>query len=163
MNRALYIIGIVCAVIFFFVTGFYIAETVDAGFNSIMRYDDPYMSYYGVGRAEVTEEAAIVSIFFFILFMVIDLLGLIKVKTKTMKVMAILGLSFSGLFLIWNFAVLSSPGSMSFDEVGLAWLLYCMIMLAFSIVGLVQSAKYSKRLKQGAAGVNPTESDLLDS
>lgn len=161
MNKAFYIAGIVFSVIFLFTCGFYVAE-VDAARSYA------YMSYYSDATfyeslswgTSATLEAATVSLFFFLAFITIDLLGLIKVKTTTMKVMGIIGLSISGIFLLWDFAVLSSPSSLSFDEVGVGFMFYCLIMLAFTIVGLVQSAKYAKMQKNGGAAAN---GDILDS
>ena len=166
MNKAFYIIGIVFAIIFFFVCGFYIADVNSARSLEILSSYSSYDSYssysYGSGIAEsLTEEAGMISIFFFLSFMVIDLLGLMKVKTKTTKVMAIIGLAISALFLLWDFAMISSPGSMSFDEVGMGFLLYCFIMLAFCIVGLVQSVQSAKMLKTGGTAGH-SESHILD-
>lgn len=173
MNRAFYIIGIVFSVIFLFVVSYYIAEVskarIDDLFSSFNNYSydsySSYSSYSSSGRAEAyTSEAAMWSLFFFLVFIAIDLLGLLKVKTKTTKVLSIIGLSISGIFLLWNFAVMSSPGSLSFDEVGPGWAFYCLIMLAFTIIGLVQSVRYSKRtINGGSTGVGNTNKDLLDS
>ena len=171
MNRAFYIIGIVFAVVFFGVTGYYVTE-VDAAqwrefyetyYNNDGYGYSSYSSYSGV-VADITMEAGMWSLFFFLAFAAIDLLGLIKVKTKTMKPMAIIGLSITGIFLIWNFGVLTSPSSLSFDEVAPGWVLYCLIMLAFTIVGLVQSVRYHKRQSQPHLAVKTAENeDLLDS
>ena len=177
MNRAFYIVGIVFAVIFFFFCGYYIAEVESARsaylYDSFYGYSDyGYGSYYSSYThnyaSDYTEEAALWSIFFFLLFITIDLLGLLKVKTKTTKIMSIIGLSISGIFLLWNFGVLADPGAMSFDEVGGAWILYSFIMLAFSIVGLTQAVRFSKgggqpQAAAGAARPLKEESDLLDS
>ncbi len=153
MNKALYIIGIFFAIVFFFICGFYIVEVNDARlvdlYSSSSYGYDSYSSYsYDFGIADsLTEEAGFVSLFFFLSFVAIDLLGLLKVKTKTTKVMSIIGLAFSGLFIVWDFAMISSPGSISFHEVGMGFLLYCVIMLAFCIVGLIQSFQYAKILR----------------
>ncbi|MCR9174311.1 MAG: hypothetical protein NXI10_17570 [bacterium] len=168
MNRAFYIVGIVFSVIFFFVCGYYIAEVHDARMMDLFA-SGPYGSYdlyssFGSGIAEsLTEEAGMVSLFFFLSFITIDLLGLLKVKTSTAKVMSIIGLAISGIFLLWNFAMLSSPGSLSFDEVGVGFLLYCFIMLAFTIVGLIQSVKYAKNQGQGTTAQVKEQVDVLDS
>lgn len=162
MNRAFYIVGIVFSVIFFFVSAYYISEARDAYLNELFSYDYSGYGYSylytGTSRADVSFEGALVSLFFFLAFLAIDLMGLLKVKTSTAKVMSIIGLSISGIFLLWNFGVLTSPGAMSFDEVGPAWMLYCMIVLAFSIVGLVQSVRFAKMGKSAT-----TVSDILDS
>lgn len=176
MNRAFYIIGIVFSVIFAGIISHYADEVSDARFDmfwndyssySSYGYDDySYSSYSSYSNADdLTVEAALWSLFFFLCFGAIDLLGLLKVKTRTVKVLSIIGLSLTGIFLLWNFGVMSSPGSMSFDEVAPGWSFYAMVMLAFTIVGLVQSVRYAR--KQGSRGVSQEApaagSDLLDS
>lgn len=173
MNRAFYIVGIVFSFFYIGIIGNYSDDASMArgdyymdllnGYDSFNSYD--YM--YGTGVDEITSEAALISLFFILCFIAIDLIGLIKVKTKTMKVMGILGLCFSGIFLFWNFAVMSSPGSMSIDEVGGAFGFYGTIILAFSIVGLVQSVRFFKYPERylGKGNVPTPEGssgDLLD-
>ena len=151
MNKAFYIAGILLSIIFFFVSAFYISEVDYARFQDFQYYLNSYdtynyMSYSSFSSAadDLTMEVGTISLLFFAAFIAIDLLGLIKVKTKTTKVFSIIGLSITFIFILWDFAVLSSPGAMSFDEVGAAWLLYAIVMLAFCIVGTVQSFRYSK-------------------
>ncbi len=175
MNKAFYIVGIVFSVIFSGVISYYSEEVSDARFDmywndyssfSSYGYDDyTYSSFSSSNHEDLSVEAGLWSLFFFLAFGAIDLLGLLKVKTRTMKVTAIIGLSFTGIFLLWNFGVLTSPGSMSFDEVAPGWSFYAMVMLAFTIVGLVQSVRYGRRQAAGAASqeVKTESSDLLDS
>lgn len=162
--KALYIVGIVLSVIFMFVIGFFIGEVESARYMSYYDYSNPYGSYnynsYYNNGSEDTMLAAIVSFFFFAFFILAGILGLIKVKTKTNKVLSIIGLSFSGIFFLWNFLVMLSPSSLSFDEVGGGWGFYSLMMLAFMIVGLVQAVKYSKRR---VAMNSPQSVDVLDS
>lgn len=175
MNRAFYIVGIVFAVVFLFVGGYYAEEVDSVKWSSFYEslsssYDDYGYNYgysYEYEAEDLTVAAGLWSLFFFLCFIAIDILGLIKIKTSTVKVFSIIGLSLSGIFLLWDFAVLASPGSLSFDEVYPGWVLYCLIMLAFCIVGLVQSVRYNKRQLNGGnpqAVSSPSESkDLLDS
>ncbi len=165
MNKAFYIVGIVFGFIFMCVTGYFMAEVAVARsmeFISSMNSYSTYSSYSSVysGFAEsATSTAAMVSIFFFLLFITVDLLGLMKVKTKVVKVFAIIGLSLSGIMLLWDILVLADPGAISFDEVGGAFIFYSLIVIAFSIVGLVQSIRFSKGPQQHVQ----LEKDLLDS
>lgn len=171
MNKAFYIVGIVFSVIFLILTAGYAEEVSSArysyffdSYNSYGSYDYNYYDY-GSSASDLTMSAALWSLFFFLCFIVIDLLGLLKVKTKTTKVLSIIGLSLSGIFLLWNFAVLSSPGALSFDEVSPAWVLYCLTMLAFTIIGLIQSIRYGRKV---AVAVNEPSAaveskDILDS
>lgn len=166
MNKAFNIVGIVASVLFLIISLHYISEVNQVRIQELLEsfsnsYDYGYTTYmsYGSEADDLTTEAGLISMVFFLLFVAIEILGLIKVKTATMKVLSIIGMSVTGIFLLWDFAVLSSPGAMSFDEVGVAWLLYCLIMLAFSIVGLIQSVRFEKR------GVvkSSVETDVLDS
>jgi hypothetical protein len=169
MNKAFYIVGIVFGFIFMCVTSYFMAEVSVARsmefISSMNSYSDPYSTYSSYSSAysglaeDATSTAAMVSIFFFLLFITVDLLGLMKVKTKVNKVFAIIGLSLSGIMLLWNFLVLADPGAISFDEVGGAFIFYSLVVIAFSIVGLVQSIRFSRGPQQHTQ----LEKDLLDS
>lgn len=176
MNRAFYIVGIVFSVIFMGIISNYSEEVSNARFDSFWNdyssyssygYDDySYSSYTSYSNDdEITFEATLWSLFFFLCFGAIDLLGLLKVKTRTVKVLSIIGLSLTGIFLLWNFLVMSSPDSMAFDEVAPGWSFYAMVMLAFTIVGLVQSVRFARRKDLGVEASNEktATSDLLDS
>lgn len=158
--------------------GGYYAEEVDSAkwssfYQSLSTSYDDYGGYnygydaYDYEADDLTVTAALWSLFFFLSFIAIDILGLLKIKTATVKVFSIIGLSLSFIFLLWNFAVMADPGSLSFDEVYPGWVLYCLIMLAFSIVGLVQSVRYHKRQNGGVVPQSVSSSDdtkdLLDS
>lgn len=170
MNKAFYITGIVLSVVLIIVGAYYSTEVskarIDELFSTVDSYFDDY-NYYGRSSSnrvsDYTFEGAFVSLFFFLFFIASDLLGLIRVKTNTTKVLSIIGLSLSGIFLLWNFLVMSSDGGISYDEVYPAYLLYCLVMLAFSIVGLVQSVRFSNRGNVKAPLSNVESKDLLDS
>ena len=81
------------------------------------------------------------------LFMIFqNIFNIAKVKTITSKVLGIIGLSLLGLALLFNLLMLSSPRGVSFDEGGQIWMLVGLLMLAFSIVFLVQSVNYHKKM-----------------
>lgn len=146
--RAFYIIGIILSVVFVIVTGYFLEEYQSARWSY---YDYTYGSsgndtmYYKM--REITFTWAVVSLFFFLYYIAVDIVGLIKIKRATTKVLSIIGLSISGIMLAWNFLVMSSPSGISVDEVGGAWVLYAFMYLAFSIVGLVQAVKWRNRNK----------------
>ena len=164
MNKALYIVGIVFSVIFLILTFGYAEEVSSARWTDYSYYSYDYY-YYDYSASDLTMNAALWSLFFFLSFIAIDLLGLLKVKTKTTKILSIIGLSLSGMFVLWNFAVLSSPGSLSFDEVSPAWVFYCLAMLAFTIIGLIQSIRFGRKASAVEANqpVSTEPKDLLDS
>lgn len=163
MNRAFYIISLVLSVVFIGIVGYYSEEVESARYSYLFSsYSiDPYSTSYFPPSfyEEYTQEAGLISLFFILLFITTELLGLIKVKTKTTRVMSIIGLVFGGLFLFWDVAVIASPGSLSFDEVAPGFAFYGLIVLAFSIVGLVQSVRFAK----GKTQTSRTSNDLLDS
>jgi len=176
MNRAFYIVGIVFSVIFMFVSAYYAEEVSDAKIESWMSdymsstsygYDSYSYSSYSSSSDDddLTVVATLWSLFFFACFITIDILGIMKVKTQTTKVLGIIGLSLSGIFLLWNFAVMSSPGSLSFDEVAPGWIFYSLVMLAFMIIGVVQSSRYYRKVSSTATSTQDSKpaSDLLDS
>jgi len=115
LKKAFYISSIVLIFIFLFVCGYYIAEVDSARseelFSSINSYANPYNYGYSnfnmyAGFAEsYTREAALVSIFFFLVFIITDIFGLVRVKTKTVKVLGIIGICLSGIMLIWDFLI----------------------------------------------------------
>ncbi len=162
MNRALYIIGIVFSLVFFIVAGYYVGEVNSARMDSILSSYDTFNSYsYSSydSSSDITMEAGMVSLFFFLFFIFANIMGIVKVKTTTMRVFGIIGLAITGLFLLWNLGMMTSPGSMSFDEVGIGFMFYCFISLAFSIVGLIQSIRF----KQRKFNVGISSNNLLDS
>ena len=168
--KAVYIVGIVLAFIFLFVIGFFVAEVESARFMSYYSYDysNPYSNYnsYADYGADDTFLGAIVSFFFFAFFILAGIMGLIKTKTKTNKVISIIGLSLSGIFFLWNLLVMVDPGALSYDEVGGGYVFYDLVMLAFMIVGLVQAVRYSKKLTTNttmASAAATVSTDILDS
>jgi len=173
MNKAIYIIGIVFAFIFIGVCGYYTEEVSNARFDylfSSYNYSDysygGYTSSYDSSYSDLTAEAGLWSLLFVLFFVAMNLIGLIKVKTKTSKILSIIGLSLSAIILFWNFAVIASPGAMSFDEVSPAWIFFSLVMLAFAIIGLIQSIRFEKKNLQvnTVSTSNSIEkNDLLDS
>lgn len=167
MNKALYIVGIVFAIIFTFVIGYYAAEVASARldylFSDFSSYGSSYYDSYSSGSEykDLTFTASLWSLFFIASFIAIDLMGLLNVKTKTAKVFSIIGLSISGIFLFWNFAVMFSDGGITFDEIAGAYIFYCLIMLAFCIIGLVQAVRFGKMNFQPAE-VKVANEDILD-
>ena len=163
MNKALYIIGIVFSVLFLIVCGYYVSAVSMARLADLFATSyDPFSSEYSRLSSDMasrlTVQAACISLFFFLFFIVADVFGVLRVKTRTMRAMGVTGIVLGLIFLIWDFVVLSSPGALSFDEVGLWFMLYSFIAMAFSIVGLIQSIRFSSQHHTPNTGA-----DLLDS
>ncbi len=159
--RALYIVGIVLSVVFVFASVYMIAEVRSERFNQ-MYYSSYDWSYSSSG--DTTLMAGLISLFFFLYFITVYIAGLIKIKGATTKVISIIGLSLTGILLLWNLLMMVEPTSLSFDEIGPVWVLFCLPTLAFMIVGLVQAVQSIKRAGsfQNTAGQG-AKSDLLDS
>jgi hypothetical protein len=145
MMRGLYITSLVISVVFFIVTCYYIQEVhsarMSALYESLNSYsDDPYSSFSSYDRDnEITQEGGFVGLGFFLFYAVLQILTFAKLKTKTMKVLTIIGISFTGIMILWDALMISSPGGISLDEVGPAWLLYIVIMISFGIVGTIHA------------------------
>ena len=156
MKIAVNIIGIVFSIIFLIVIAYYIGEVSDARMQSIFSSYSASDSYYSSytpysyssdSYSSITEEGGIVSMFFFLFFIFQFIFNLKKVKTTTSKVLSIIGLSFAGIFILWDLLMISDGGSLSFDEVGVGFVLFCLISFSFSIIGLVQSFVHDKKMK----------------
>ena len=157
MNKAFYISSLVLSVLFGIIIIYYIDLVSYARYSYLPMPNDFTYTDFGAGK---TEEAAWISFLFLTFFTTTFLLGLIKIKRVTNKVLSLIGLSLSALFLIWDLVMLSSPSHLSFDEVGIGFLFFLPVVVAFSIVGIVQSTRYKK---QGVQYKQQMESDLLDS
>ena len=104
-------------------------------------YSDYYSSGYDDAEENATRTGGLLSAVFLLIFDVVFLLGLIKIKTKTMKVISIIGLSLTTIMMAWAVMVIGSPGSLSFDEVGPAFICYGVVLLAFNIIGVIHAFK----------------------
>ena len=152
--RAINIISIVLSVAIMPVCGYYIEEVSRARWAS---WDwGGYSSYYGPSAAELTMEGSLVILVFILYFLFVNIGNIAAVKTTTAKVMGIIGLCLVGLGFLFNLLVMTNPRGASFDEVGPTWVLMGLVMLAFSIVFLVQSVRYHKRKN------TPVSKDVLD-
>jgi hypothetical protein len=162
MSKTFYIAGIVLSLVLVYVCGYYFEETDNMTdypayvANNSKPYWD-FNDYYG--NASSTKEAGIVIVFFLLAFVSVHLIGLIRVKTKTCVILSIIGLVATGIFIVWDAIMISDPFKIGFNEVGPAFFLYALTMLAFSVTGLVQSVRFQR---YGSTFGNARE-DLLDS
>lgn len=146
MMRAFYLTTLVLTLVFIIVSFIYIEKVhsarMDALFSSLSydSYNSYGSSYYDSGRDDkMTQEMGLISLFFFLVYITVEILTFVKLKTKTMKVLTIIGISFTGIMLAWDALMISSPGGISFDEVGPVWVLFGIIQLAFCVVGVVHA------------------------
>ena len=152
MLRGFYIAITVLWLIFIIYSAFMIDEVHSAKW----RYYDSYSyggSYsnpydYGDSYSELTFTAAVVSLFMFLICVTVEILTLVKLKSKTMKVLSIIGLSLTGIMLFIDGVMMTSPGGASFDEAGPVFVIFGIVQLAFSIVGIIHAFKFEGRAKQ---------------
>lgn len=149
--RAFFITTCVLSLIYI-VVAFGIASVVQSyewsSYSSYDTYDsyssyDPYSYDYDNEADKATQAGGVISVIFMLISAVVFMLALMKIKTKTMKVISIIALSISGIFLLWGFLPMTSPGGVSFDEVGPAFALAGVALLAFNIVGMIHAFKTS--------------------
>lgn len=144
--KIFYIIALVLSVIFGVVIFYYIdsvhSARMDYIFSDYLDYGGGYNYSYNEAP-RITTEGALITILFMIFYALLYSFTLAKIKTTTAKVMSIIGVSITGIFILWDLAVLASPGGISYDEAGFGFLFYAIIMLAFCIVNLVQASKGS--------------------
>lgn len=100
-----------------------------------------YSSYDDERDNRLTAEAGLMSLFFFLFYLALGILTIIKLKTKTMKIISIIGLALTVIMSVWSMVMMGSPGAISFDEVGIVWVLYAVILLTFSVIGTVHAFK----------------------
>lgn len=142
--KAINIIGICLAVILLPVCAYYIDATSTARWASWDWYGD-FNSYYGPSASDVTLEAAGISILFVGYFIYQSILNLTKIKTPASKVMGIIGICLMGIAFLVNIMMMASGGGATYDEAGAIHVFVSLIMIAFSIVFLVQTVNFDKK------------------
>ena len=150
--KAINIIGIVLAIAIVPLSIYYIELTSSARWASWDVLFDGYSSYSGPSASEVTFEGGSICLLFGLFFVYQCISNMIKIKTMTTKVMSIISLSLVGLAFLINLIFVLAPGEFTFDEGGQMWMIIGVIMLAFSIVFLVQSVQFANK---GEAKQNP--------
>ena len=145
--RALYIISIILTFFFIFIMA---AGTIGTKEERNRYYDRVYSSDYSYDSYEYgdpdyvtsTYIAVGISMAYFAWAYLVFICSLAIVKTKTSKVISIIAISLTTLMLAWGILAMAEPRSLSFDEIGGAWIFYGFVMLVFSIVGTVQAFRY---------------------
>lgn len=168
MKQVVNIVGLAFTVIFAIVIFYYAEEVSDAKMDSFL--NSLSSSYSDIGYSfsdsylddELTEEAGWISLIFIAFFTFQFIFNLMKVKTKTSKIISIIGISLSGIWLAWDLLMISSPGALSFDEIGPGFLFYALAVLAFSIVGLIQVGVYDRKYANVAVSTSGSMDDILD-
>lgn len=142
--KILYIIGLVLTVAFGILIFYYAEECSSAKWDAI--FADIYgYGYSNYGRAsDITMEGGLINMIFLVFYAFLFSFSLKKLKTMTAKVMSIIGVALTGIFLLWDILMVSDPGGLSYDETALGFLGYAVVMLAFCIVNLVQSVRTEK-------------------
>lgn len=133
--KILYIIALVLCVIFFFVVAYFAGEVESLRWQSWLDYND--YAYYEARDLSIV--AGLCSLPFIAFFIFVFSFTLKYIKRMTAKVMSIIGLSISGLVFLFTLIPVSGEGT--YDEFAPLLIIFIMIMLAFSIVNLVQAVR----------------------
>jgi len=135
MMKKYFSLTIALSVVFTALVAYYYNEVDEARLTEMMDIIGGVTTYTSGGQSEnLTEEIAILSLFFIGAFMVLDYL---KMKKSVLhKRRAFIGLFLSVVLLVWDLGVLSSPGHMSFDEVAPAWGVYGLSMFMLALMGM---------------------------
>ena len=158
--KAINIIGIPATVVVFILSFYYMEETRSARWaywDYMYPYDGstPSYGFYGQSPEALTREGGLVLLLFTLFFIWVNIGNLVKVKTMTTKVLSIIGMSLNGIVFIVNALMIAFAHDMNLDEsTGPLWIIFAPIMLAFSIVYLVQSTR--------KPGVHKSRNDTLD-
>lgn len=142
MLRGFYIAAMALSLIFIVVCTAFIDEVSSHRYESYSDYSygDSSQHYENTDHGEdITITAGISTMFLFLIMETIFIISLVRLKTKTMKVFSIIGISLTGIMILWDVMMISNPGNLSFDEVGPAWIFYLLVMLGFSIVGTIHA------------------------
>ncbi len=150
MMRAFSIIAIIASLVLIIGTvGFIHEVSCDrsaASYEMISSYstdssgeDSSEYDRYESEAADATRVGAIFSIIVLAFLNTTYFLSLLKIKTKTMKVISIIGLSLGGILMLFSFMPMSSPRNCSFDEVGAFYAIFGIVSLTFSIIGTIHS------------------------
>ena len=157
--RVLNTIGILASVGIFWY-GRYIISAIDKLFRSSY-------GYYGTGYAHL--DAGITNLglngAFFMIIVGFFFLGLYignlnQILRRTVKVISIIGIIFSSLFILMNIIFIANNNADFFGATYLAWWLFGLIGLAFSIVLLVQAVR-DYRQKMGLTTAQYSD-DVID-
>lgn len=142
--KALNIIGLVLSIGLIGISFYYLDVVSSARWNDFFNDDYNYSAINSI-TSKLTEEVGVISFIFFLFFTFLYIANLVKIKTTSSKVFAIIGLSFTFLIMVWDGVMYISSSRISFDEVGPAWVFYSLLCLAFCIVHLVQSVRYGRK------------------
>lgn len=143
--RALYIIGILLSIVFAIVT-LYFAEVYLQLSLSFTKYhgneNDGVLDSIQINMNKIAATWMFVSLLFFIYFIVMDIIGLVRIKRKITKVLSVMGLLITGIMLSWAIVVISLTWKISVLEVVGMYLIYALLYFVFSIAGLIQAVKW---------------------
>jgi len=87
----------------------------------------------------LTAKAGMFSLVIMIFYELLHVFTLMKLKTTSMKVLSIIGLVITAAMLGFSILMFAFPGQVYFDEVVLAWYAYAVLILGYSIIGLIQA------------------------
>ncbi len=120
---------------------YYFASLVSSAKLDYM-FSDIFGDSYSINRAPgLSNEAAVTIMMFLVFFVILLLLNRKKIATKTAKLTSLIGLILTAIFIAWDAMVLADPGGISFDEVGLGFMGYGVVMIVLCLISLLQASK----------------------
>jgi len=156
--KKVYILGIILSVVFG-VLIFLFADEVHS--LRYQMYDEMmYGNYLGDAYFEMydaTQRAALCALPFITFYILAFSFTFKYIKRTTAKVISIIGVSIAGLILLITLVPAIDPGGVSFDEIGPLLLIFILVMLAFSIVNLVQAVRNNAPTKT----IQQTTDDII--
>lgn len=157
--KGLYLSNLLLSVVFGLICIYYVDLVNYERYASFL--NDSFGDNFSFNNSSrLTVEAGIICGIFLCFFLVIFISGFVKIKRLTNKVFSLIGIVFSCLLLFWDVLMLSSPSHISFDEIGIGFFFYALLVFTCSIVGLVQVKRYKMN---GIYTKKHGESNLLDS
>lgn len=153
MNKNLYVFGIILSIFFAGTLVYYFFEAREAreNLNEALVSYSAYTSYLDSDEKPffVTIRVGLWSLVYSVFFLIMSIVALAKVKTTTATSMSIIGVSLSGIFILWDFLMMYAAHTLTYDLIYFTFFLYSAYLIAYSIIQLIQFNRYEDLLENG--------------
>jgi hypothetical protein len=138
MIRLVFITSLVLSVALIMLSVSYIQKTGDARSENYLdpEYDDHFLISKSTPAEEYTREIGKISLVFFLFYIAAGTTGFIKLRAKILSMTTVV---LSMIMLVWDLVMIDSPGGISFDEVGVAWIVFALAQLVIAVIGIKQT------------------------
>lgn len=153
MGKAFFITRLALSLIFIIVGIYYIEEVssarIDYLFSSFSSsydygYGSSYSSYATNEAPDLTFEAGLITLLYLLLMQGTNIFALLKIKTKTVKILSIIGLATTGILILLSLLTIASPESISYDEIGPLFVVFAFGAIGFGVVYLIHAIRTEK-------------------